>query len=71
MPASVWVLVPLAGVCVAIVAIYAEHRQKIAIIEKGIKKGRLDRDYEEYSDPGEAATLGTLKTHLFFYAPVI
>ena len=41
MPASVWVLVPLAGVCVAIVAIYAEHRQKIAMIEKGIKPEEL------------------------------
>lgn len=41
MPASVLVLAPLAGMCVAIVAIYTEHRQKMAMIEKGIKPEEL------------------------------
>jgi len=41
MPTSVLVLVPLAGVCVVIVAIYTEHRQKMAMIEKGIKPEEL------------------------------
>lgn len=33
----VWVFIPIVGMCVAIVAIYTEHRQKMAMIEKGIK----------------------------------
>ena len=41
MPASVLILVPLAGMCVVIVAIYTEHRQKMAMIEKGIKPEEL------------------------------
>ena len=43
MPALVWILVPLAAICVAIVAIYTEHRQKMAMIEKGIKPEELRR----------------------------
>ncbi len=40
MPTLVWILVPLAGICVVIVAIYTEHRQKMSVIEKGIKVQR-------------------------------
>ena len=43
MPTLVWVLVPLAAICVAIVAIYTEHRQKMAMIEKGTKPEELRR----------------------------
>lgn len=32
----VWVLIPLAGISVGIVAIVTEHRQKMAMIEKGL-----------------------------------
>ncbi len=37
----VWALVPIAGICVAIVAIYTEHKQKMAMIEKGMKPEEL------------------------------
>ncbi len=33
----IWVLIPIAGIMVAIVAILSEHRQKMVLIEKGMK----------------------------------
>lgn len=32
----IWILVPLAGIAVGIVAILAEHREKMAMIAKGL-----------------------------------
>jgi hypothetical protein len=32
----IWVLIPLAGIAVGIVAILAEHREKMAMIAKGL-----------------------------------
>ncbi|HSV32089.1 MAG TPA: DUF6249 domain-containing protein [Atribacteraceae bacterium] len=39
----IWVLIPLAGIMVAIVAIYTEHLQKLAMIEKGLNPDELKR----------------------------
>lgn len=39
----VWALVPIAGIYVAIVAIYTEHKQKMAMIEKGMKPEEFRR----------------------------
>ena len=36
MTAAIWVLVPVVGILCGMLAIYAEHRQKMAMIEKGI-----------------------------------
>ena len=36
MGAAIWVLVPVVGIFCGMLAIYAEHRQKMAMIEKGI-----------------------------------
>ncbi len=36
MAVAIWVLVPIVGICCGMLAIYAEHRQKMAMIEKGI-----------------------------------
>lgn len=35
MAAVIWVLVPIVGILCGILAIYIEHRQKMAMIEKG------------------------------------
>jgi hypothetical protein len=43
MIAWIWVLIPLFGILCGIVAIYTEHRQKMAMIEKGIKPEELRR----------------------------
>jgi len=37
----IWVLIPLFGILCGMLAIYAEHRQKMAMIEKGIKPEEL------------------------------
>jgi len=39
----IWVLIPVAGILCGMVAIYTEHRQKMAMIEKGIKPEELHR----------------------------
>ncbi len=36
MGAAIWVLVPVVGILCGMLAIYVEHRQKMAMIEKGI-----------------------------------
>ncbi len=36
MAAAIWVLVPVVGILCGMLAIYVEHRQKMAMIEKGI-----------------------------------
>ena len=36
MEAAIWVLVPVVGILCGMLAIYTEHRQKMAMIEKGI-----------------------------------
>lgn len=36
MTAAIWVLVPVVGILCGMLAIYVEHRQKMAMIEKGI-----------------------------------
>lgn len=33
----IWVFIPLAGILWGILAVYAKHREKMAMIEKGIK----------------------------------
>lgn len=38
----IWIVVPLAGISIAIVAILTEHFQKMAMIEKGITPQDLD-----------------------------
>jgi len=37
----IWVLVPVIGILCGMLAIYAEHKQKMAMIEKGIKPEEL------------------------------
>jgi uncharacterized membrane protein len=37
----IWVLVPLVGILCGMLAIYTEHKQKMAMIEKGIKPEEL------------------------------
>ncbi len=36
MAGAIWVLIPLVGILCGMLAIYTEHRQKMAMIEKGI-----------------------------------
>ena len=36
MTGAIWVLVPVVGILCGMLAIYTEHRQKMAMIEKGI-----------------------------------
>ena len=39
----IWVLIPLFGILCGMLAIYTEHRQKMAMIEKGIKPEEFRR----------------------------
>ena len=37
----IWVLVPLVGILCGMLAIYTEHKQRMAMIEKGVKPEEL------------------------------
>lgn len=37
----IWVLIPLVGILCGMLAIYTEHKQKMAMIEKGLKPEEL------------------------------
>jgi len=37
----IWVLIPMFGILCGMLAIYTEHKQKMAMIEKGIKPEEL------------------------------
>ncbi len=52
----IWVLVPIAGIMVAIVAVLSEHRQKMAMIEKGMKP----EDMESPSKPEDTLKGGII-----------
>jgi len=39
----IWVLIPVVAILCGMLAIYTEHRQKMAMIEKGIKPEELRR----------------------------
>ena len=43
MAAAIWVLVPVVGVLCGMLAIYTEHRQKMAMIEKGMNPEDLKK----------------------------
>ncbi len=45
MAAAIWVLIPVVGILCGMLAIYTEHRQKMAMIEKGINPAeKKDKD---------------------------
>lgn len=59
MASWIWILIPLAGILVAIVAILTEHRQKMAMIAKGL----APQDLKPPSPPKPEDTLrGSLIT---------
>lgn len=43
MVAWIWVLIPVLGILCGMFAIWAEHRQKMAMIEKGIKPEEMQK----------------------------
>ena len=50
MAAAIWVLVPVVGILCGMLAIYVEHRQKMAMIEKGISP--VEKKAKDYTGEG-------------------
>jgi len=50
MAGAIWVLVPVVGILCGMLAIYVEHRQKMAMIEKGINP--IEKKAKDYTGEG-------------------
>ena len=63
----VWILVPLAGIGLSALAVYTEHRRKMAMIERGMnpEAQKETTPYERLS--GSLVTLGVGAAITIFY----
>jgi|YNPBryulayer2012_1023412.scaffolds.fasta_scaffold03316_3 hypothetical protein len=67
----IWILIPLAGIAVGIVAILTEHRQKMAMIEKGLSPQDFKTAPSKPEDPIRSGALTMAVGVAFLLATVI
>jgi len=63
----IWILIPLAGIGLGALAIYTEHRRKMAMIEKGLNPDARKESTAQEKLSGALVTAGVGAAFTLFY----